>query len=149
MGGGGFGYQWGGVRGYSETFNCPHGMISAEHRSWGQNYEQSWMEDAWTSGFTTAYERMIDEATSAGAHGVVGVVDTSAPLSDLGVVEFKVQGTAVRVVDGSLRRPTAARGPPTWPASASPSWSRPATRRWPWPPRWRRSASGPTASPST
>ena len=101
MGGGGFGYQWGGVRGYSETFNCPHGMISAEHRSWGQNYEQSWMEDAWASGFTTAYERMIDEATSAGAHGVVGVVDASAPLSDMGVVEFKVQGTAVRVVDGS------------------------------------------------
>ena len=98
MGGGGFGYQWGGVRGYSETFNCPHGMVSAEHRSWGQNYEQSWMEDAWTSGFTTAYERMVDEAASAGAHGVVGVVDTSAPLSDLGVVEFKVQGTAVRVV---------------------------------------------------
>jgi uncharacterized protein YbjQ (UPF0145 family) len=101
MGGGGFGYQWGGVRGYSETFNCPHGMVSAEHRSWGQNYEQSWMEDAWASGFTTAYERMVDEVTSAGAHGVVGVVDTSAPLSDLGVVEFKVQGTAVRIVDGA------------------------------------------------
>ena len=59
------------------------------------------MEDAWASGFTTAYERMIDEATSAGAHGVVGVVDTSAPLADLGVVEFQVQGTAVRVVDGA------------------------------------------------
>jgi hypothetical protein len=98
--GGGFGYQWGGVRGYSETFNCPHGMISAEHRSWGQNYEQSWVEDAWASGFTTALERMIAEATGAGAHGVVGVVDSSGPLSDMGVVEFKVQGTAVRVDDG-------------------------------------------------
>ena len=99
--GGGFGYQWGGVRGYSETFNCPHGMVSAEHRSWGQNYEQSWMEDAWTSGFTTALDRMVDEATALGAHGVVGVVDTSTPLSDLGVVEFKVQGTAVRVDGGA------------------------------------------------
>ncbi len=98
--GGGFGYQWGGVRGYSETWNCPHGMVSAEHRSWGQNYEQSWLEDAWTTGFTTAYARMVEEAGSAGAHGVVGVVDTSQPLSDLGVVEFRVQGTAVRVVDG-------------------------------------------------
>ena len=98
--GGGFGYQWGGVRGYSETFNCPHGMISPEHRSWGQNYEQSWVEDAWASGFTSALGRMLDEATAMGAHGVVGVVDTSAPLSDLGVVEFTVQGTAVRVDGG-------------------------------------------------
>ena len=100
LGGGGFGYQWGGVRGYSETWNCPHGMVSAEHRSWGQNYEQSWLEDAWSSGFTTAYGRMVEEAASAGAHGVVGVVDTSEPLSDMGVVEFRIQGTAVRVVDG-------------------------------------------------
>ena len=98
--GGGFGYQWGGVRGYSETFNCPHGFVSQEHRSWGQNYEQSWLEDAWTSGFTTAYDRMLDEAEAAGAHGIVGVVDTSAPLADMGVVEFRVQGTAVRVIDG-------------------------------------------------
>jgi len=98
--GGGFGYQWGGVRGYSETFNCPHGMVSQEHRAWGQNYEQSWLEDAWASGFSTAYERMLDEAGAAGAHGIVGVVDTSAPLADMGVVEFRVQGTAVRVVDG-------------------------------------------------
>ena len=98
--GGGFGYQWGGVRGYSETFNCPHGFVSQEHRSWGQNYEQSWLEDAWASGFTTAYDRMLDEAASAGGHGIVGVVDNSAPLADMGVVEFRVQGTAVRVVDG-------------------------------------------------
>jgi hypothetical protein len=98
--GGGFGNQWGGLRGYSQTFNCPHGFVSQEHRSWGQNYEQSWLEDAWASGFTTAYERMLDEAQAAGAHGIVGVVDTSAPLADMGVVEFRVQGTAVRVIDG-------------------------------------------------
>jgi hypothetical protein len=100
IGGGGFGYQWGGVRGYSETFNCPHGFVSQEHRAWGQNYEQSWLEDAWASGFTTACHRMLDEAGLAGAHGIVGVVDTAAPLADMGVVEFRVQGTAVRVVDG-------------------------------------------------
>ena len=98
--GGGFGYQLGGVRGYAETFNCPHGFVSQEHRSWGQNYEQSWLEDAWASGFTSACDRMLDEAASAGAHGIVGVVDTSAPLADMGVVEFRVQGTAVRVADG-------------------------------------------------
>ena len=100
IGGGGFGYQWGGVRGYSETWNCPHGMVSAEHRSWGQNYEQSWIQDAWATGFTAAYTRMLDEAAAAGAHGVVGVVDTTQSLGDKGVVEFRVQGTAVRVVDG-------------------------------------------------
>jgi uncharacterized protein YbjQ (UPF0145 family) len=58
------------------------------------------VDDAWESGFSTALGRMIDEATGAGAHGVVGVVDTSAPMADTGVVEFKIQGTAVRVGDG-------------------------------------------------
>ena len=86
--------------GYSENWQCPHGMVSAEHRAWGQNYEQTWVEDAWTEGFTTAYDRMVEEAASAGAHGVVGVVDTSQPLADMGVLEFQVQGTAVRVTDG-------------------------------------------------
>ena len=101
MGMGGFGAQWGGIRGYSDTWSCPHGMVSAEHRSWGQNYEQAWVEDAWTTGFTTAYGRMVEEAASGGAHGVVGVVDTCQPLSDMGVLEFRVQGTAVRVTDGT------------------------------------------------
>jgi len=95
----GFGGQ-GSIRGYSEGFSCPHGMVSAEHRAWGQNYEQAWVQDAWTTGFTTAYDRMLDEAASAGAHGIVGVVDSSAPLADMGVVEFRIQGTAVRVLDG-------------------------------------------------
>jgi hypothetical protein len=92
-------YQ-GSTSGYSQTWQCPHGFVSAEHRSWGQNYEQSWIEDAWRQGFVSAYDRMIEEATSVGAHGVVGVVDSSDRLSDLGVLEFRVQGTAVRVTDG-------------------------------------------------
>jgi hypothetical protein len=96
---GGFGGQ-GTIRGYSENFGCPHGMVSADHRAWGQNYEQAWVQDAWTTGFTTSYQRMVDEAASAGAHGIVGVVDASAPLADMGVVEFRIQGTAVRVTDG-------------------------------------------------
>jgi len=98
--GGGFGSQWGGIRGYSETWNCPHGFVSGEHRSWGQNYEQAWVEDAWTTGFSTAYDRMVEEAASGGAHGIVGVVDSVQPLSDMGVLEFRLQGTAVRVTDG-------------------------------------------------
>jgi len=89
-----------GIRGYSETFSCPHGMVSSEHRAWGQNYEQAWVQDAWTAGFTSAYQRMVDEAAAAGAHGIVGIVDSSGPLADMGVAEFRIQGTAVRVVHG-------------------------------------------------
>jgi hypothetical protein len=87
-------------RGYSENWQCPHGFVSAEHRGWGQNYEQSWIEDAWRQGFDGAYGRMVEEATAAGAHGIVGLVDSTERLGDLGVLEFRVQGTAVRVKDG-------------------------------------------------
>ncbi len=90
----------GSARGYSESWQCPHGFVSAEHRSWGQNYEQSWIEDAWQQGFGSAYERMIEEATAVGAHGVVGLVDASERLGDIGVLEFRVQGTAVKVAGG-------------------------------------------------
>ena len=92
----------GGTQGYSETWQCPHGFVSAEHRGWGQNYEQSWIEDAWGTGFTSAYERMIEEASAVGAHGVVGVVDATEPLAGQGVLEFRVQGTAVQVSGGGL-----------------------------------------------
>jgi hypothetical protein len=88
-----------GTGGYSETYPCPHTMVSAEHRSWGQNYEQPWIQDAWASGFGAAYRRLLEEATASGAQGVVGVVDTAEPLSDLGLVEFRIQGTGVRVAD--------------------------------------------------
>ncbi len=100
MGMGMYGPQNTGGGGYEQTWNCPHGFVSAEHRAWGQNYEQTWVEDAWTEGFTTAYGRMVEEAASGGAHGVVGVVDSSQSLSDMGVLEFRVQGTAVRVAGG-------------------------------------------------
>jgi hypothetical protein len=94
----GMGVPYGGQgRGYEESWQCPHGFVSAEHRGWGQNYEQSWVEDAWRQGFDTAYRRMLEEAAEVGAHGVVGLVDASDRLGDLGVLEFKVQGTAVRV----------------------------------------------------
>ena len=90
----------GNARGYSESWQCPHGFVSAEHRSWGQNYEQSWIEEAWQQGFGSAYERMIEEAAAVGAHGVVGLVDASERLGDIGVLEFRVQGTAVKVTGG-------------------------------------------------
>jgi hypothetical protein len=86
--------------GYSETFNCPHGFVSADHRGWGQNYEQTWVESAWSTGFDAAYERLLDEARELGAHGVIGVVDSVRQIADLGVTEFHILGTAV-VVDGA------------------------------------------------
>ncbi len=94
-----YGNQGGG--GSMETYRCPHGMVSAEHRAWGQNFEQTWVEQAWGQGFGSAYSRMLEEAQTAGAHGVVGVIDTSSRLADLGVLEFHVRGTAVKVVDGT------------------------------------------------
>jgi len=94
-------YGGGGQGGYMESWQCPHGFVSAEHRSWGQNYEQSWVEDAWGHGFGTAYARMLEEAAAVGAHGVVGVVDTATRLGDLGVLEFHLRGTAVKVADTS------------------------------------------------
>ena len=147
--GGGFGSQWGGVRGYSETWNCPHGFVSGEHRSWGQNYEQAWVEDAWTTGFTTAYDRMVEEAASGrrprhrrrGRH--VQPAERHGRRSSSGSRAPRCGWPT------ATRRPTAGRGPPTWPASAWPSWSRPATPRCRSPPRWPRCGCGPTASPST
>jgi hypothetical protein len=85
--------------GYVQNYQCPHGMVSVEHRSWGQNYQQTWIEDSWREGFTSAYSRMIEEAQNLGAHGVVGVVDAENPLSDTGVTEFHLRGTAVKVLD--------------------------------------------------
>ena len=91
----------GGQRGqYSESWQCPHGFVSNDHRTWGQNYEQSWVEAAWGQGFGTAYTRMVEEATAIGAHGIIGVIDSSEPLGDMGVIEFHIRGTAVKVTGG-------------------------------------------------
>jgi hypothetical protein len=75
-------------------------MVSAEHRTWGQNYEQTWVEAAWLQGFGSAYSRLMEEAKEVGAHGVIGVTDTSHNISDMNVAEFHILGTAV-VVEGA------------------------------------------------
>jgi hypothetical protein len=87
--------------GYVQNYQCPHGMVSADHRAWGQNYQQNWIEDTWRTGFNSAYSRMMEEAQTLDAHGVVGVIDSENPLSDTGVVEFHLRGTAVKVIDAS------------------------------------------------
>jgi Putative heavy-metal-binding len=85
---------------YSETYRCPHGYVSAEHRTWGQNLEQSWVEEAWAQGYGTAYDRMLEEAGTLGAHGVIGVADRVSDVTDSGTTEFHFLGTAVTLEGG-------------------------------------------------
>ncbi|MGA7834496.1 MAG: heavy metal-binding domain-containing protein [Acidimicrobiales bacterium] len=83
--------------GYVQNYQCPHGFISNEHRAWGQNYEETWVENGWNEGFRSAYSRMLEEAQEIGAHGIVGVVDTESALSESGIIEFLLRGTAVKL----------------------------------------------------
>lgn len=85
---------------YAQSWYCPHGFVSGEHRMWGQNYEQVWVEQAWLQGFNSAFGRLIEEAKEVGAHGVIGVTDTTHSLLEANVAEFHVLGTAV-VVEGA------------------------------------------------
>jgi hypothetical protein len=91
---------------YSEQFRCPHGFVSAEHRIYGVNFEQTWLESSWTQGWELSRKRMIEEATALGAHGVIGVTDELKTLAGPNTVEFRFSGTAVAV-------PQAPKGP--WP----------------------------------
>jgi hypothetical protein len=85
---------------YAETYRCPHGFVSTEHRTWGQNIEQPWVEAAWAQGYGSAYARMLEEAALHGAHGAIGVVDRVSHLADTGTTEFHFLGTAVTVEGG-------------------------------------------------
>jgi uncharacterized protein YbjQ (UPF0145 family) len=87
-----------------QNYHCPHGIVGGDHRSWGENFEQPWVTKAWTEGFGTAYQRMVEEAAAAGAHGVIGVVDTTSHLIDNGIREFHIYGTAV-VLEGAAAPP--------------------------------------------
>ena len=44
----------------ARTASCP-----TEHRTWGQNLEQPWVEEAWAQGYGAAYGRMLEEADGA------------------------------------------------------------------------------------
>lgn len=90
MWGGGFG-------GNTERFSCPHGFVSSEHRTYGFNTEQQWLEERWSTGWGLARQRMVEEAAGMGAHGVIDVTDARLPLAGTDAVEFRMQGTAVRV----------------------------------------------------
>ncbi len=85
---------------YVENYRCPHGFVSNEHRMWGQNFEQSWVQNAWAGGYGAAFGRMLEEAGQLGAHGVIGVVDRVTHIADSSTTEFHFLGTAVTVDDG-------------------------------------------------
>lgn len=86
---------------YVEQWQCPHGFVGTEHRMYGANYEVTWLEQSWASGWGLATGRMVEEATSLGATGVVGVVDDMRPLVGGTTVEFRASGTAVVVPDAA------------------------------------------------
>jgi hypothetical protein len=88
----------GGQGGYVENYQCPHvGMYGGEHRMWGQNYQQTWIENAWNEGFSSAYTRMLEEAGDLHADGIVGVLDSQSSLTEAGIIEFHLTGTAVKL----------------------------------------------------
>ncbi|MGH9088331.1 MAG: hypothetical protein ACRDYZ_09500 [Acidimicrobiales bacterium] len=90
---------------YVEEWRCPHGFVGTEHRVFGANYEQTWVEQTWGSGWGLARGRMVEEATALGAHGIIGVADDVRPLVGGSTVEFRMSGTAV-VVPDAPRPPT-------------------------------------------
>jgi hypothetical protein len=85
------------TRGYSEQYACPHGFVGADHRMYGLNYEQDWAEDAWRMGFSSSFQRLIDEAGRLSAHGVIAIVDRVVHDPDTATYRFTIEGTAVRV----------------------------------------------------
>jgi hypothetical protein len=84
---------------YGERWNCPHGFVGNEHRMYGVNFQQTMLEANWSQGFHLAFERMLEEATDLGAHGVVGVVDEMRMMTGSNAHEFVIHGTAVKVPD--------------------------------------------------
>ena len=57
------------------------------------------LDQAWTTAFSTAHQRLAEEAAGLGAHGVVGVqVEMSHPTNDRSS-EVHLWGTAVRLPD--------------------------------------------------
>ncbi len=88
------------LSGYFEQFDCPHGFVSVEHRIAGYNYEQSWLEDAWNTAYASALKRLVDEARSLDAHGVIAIVERAEHHGDLSAFELSLSGTAVAVDGG-------------------------------------------------
>ena len=83
--------------GYFEQYSCPHGIVSAEHRMYGMNYEKTWLEETWAGALSRATTRLIDEARQLGAHGVIGIHDRAEHHGDIAGFEISLSGTAVAI----------------------------------------------------
>jgi hypothetical protein len=88
------------AQGYWKRYRCPHvnQVITAEHLTWGANSEQLLMRSSWKRGYGAAFSRMVDQAKSAGAHGIIGVKDDHHHFAETPALEYRVIGTAVRVM---------------------------------------------------
>jgi len=73
-------------------------MVSAEHRTFGYNWEQDWLETSWAQGWGLAYQRMMEEAEASGAHGSSGA-RRRRPAGGSSTIEYSIRGTAVVVPD--------------------------------------------------
>jgi hypothetical protein len=71
---------------------------------YGYNFEQTWVEENWSTGWGLACRRMVEEAKAVGAHGIIGVADEMRPFVGMGAAEFAIRGTAV-VVPGAPTPP--------------------------------------------
>lgn len=91
LGGGGYG---GGLRGGTQ-FPCAHMMgFGTEH--WGYNAEDLAYASSVSQGYDLALQRLREEASQAGAHGVVGVELTVGDLvGGYSTWTFRATGTAV------------------------------------------------------
>lgn len=88
------------AQGYWQRYRCPHvrEVITGEHLTWGANAEQLLMHSAWKRGYGAAFSRMVERARAAGAHGVIGVRDDRCHFAETPALEYRVTGTAVRVI---------------------------------------------------
>jgi uncharacterized protein YbjQ (UPF0145 family) len=97
--------QWGGLAGpslrsggYSEAYPCAHGYgfgaNAQEH--YGFSVEDDALAASLTEGYRLAIDRLHDEATELGAHGVVGVdLFFENLVGSAGTATFFARGTAV------------------------------------------------------
>jgi uncharacterized protein YbjQ (UPF0145 family) len=98
--------QWGGLMGqtpgrsggYSEAYPCAHGYgfgaNAQEH--YGFSVEDAVLAASLTDGYRLAIERLHDEASELGAHGVVGVdLFFENLVGSAGTATFFARGTAV------------------------------------------------------
>jgi hypothetical protein len=101
------GFYCGQVSGWSSytsdvthRYYCPHGYRTQEHPPPDWLGTLRALDEAWTTCFYTALQRMLEEAAGKGAHGVVGVATRFGHPTSQHSCETHIFGTAVRSVHG-------------------------------------------------